>query len=71
MINKFGLNVWKEKALPLVFKEIKLACWYRIDLWVEDKLVIEIKSVDSLSDIHLGQTLTYLKLGGLKLGFTY
>jgi len=68
MINKNGLKVEKEKAMPLVFEEIKLDCGYRIDLLVENKLVIEIKSVDSLNDIHLAQTLTYLKLGNYKLG---
>lgn len=68
MINKHGLTVEKEKALPLIFEEVKLDCGYRIDLLVENKLVIEIKSVDSLNDIHLAQTLTYLKLGNYKLG---
>jgi GxxExxY protein len=68
MINKPGLTVEKEKALPLIFEEVKLDCGYRIDLLVENKLVIEIKSVDSLNDIHLAQTLTYLKLGNYKLG---
>ena len=68
MINKHGLKVEKEKVMPLVFEEIKLDCGYRIDLLVENKLVIEIKSVDSLNDIHLAQTLTYLKLGNYKLG---
>ena len=68
MINKHGLEVEKEKAIPLIFEEVKLDCGYRIDLLVENKLVIEIKSVDCLSDIHLAQTLTYLKLGNYKLG---
>jgi GxxExxY protein len=68
MINKHSFKVEKEKAMPLVFEEIKLDCGYRIDLLVENKLVIEIKSVDSLNDIHLAQTLTYLKLGNYKLG---
>ena len=68
MINKHGLKVEKEKAMPLVFEEIKLDCGYRIDLLVENKLVIEIKSVDCLNDIHLAQTLTYLKLENYKLG---
>ena len=54
--------------MPLIFEEVKLDCGYRIDLLVENKLVIEIKSVDSLNDIHLAQTLTYLKLGNYKLG---
>lgn len=68
MINKHGLKVEKVKVMPLVFEEIKLDCGYRIDLLVENKLVIEIKSVDCLNDIHLAQTLTYLKLGNYKLG---
>lgn len=67
-IRKDGLYVEKEKAMPLIFEEVKLDCGYRIDLIVENKLVIEIKSVDGLNDIHLAQTLTYLKLGNYKLG---
>jgi len=54
--------------MPLVFNEVKLDCGYRIDLLVENKLVIEIKSVEAINDIHLAQTLTYLKLGDFKLG---
>lgn len=60
-INQRGLFVEKEKALPLVFEEVKLNCGYRIDLLVENKLLIEIKSVESLTLNHLAQTLTYLK----------
>ncbi|MFY9307565.1 MAG: GxxExxY protein [Bacteroidia bacterium] len=67
-IAKSGLFVEKEKPMPLFFEEVKLDCGYRIDLLVENKLVIELKSVDALSDIHLAQTLTYLKLGNYKLG---
>ena len=63
-----GLLVQKEKALPLIYKEIKLECGYRIDIMVENKFVIEVKSVDALNDIHLAQVLTYLKLSGCKLG---
>jgi GxxExxY protein len=63
-----GLNVEKEKSMPLVFEEVKLDCGYRMDLLVESKLVIEIKSVESLNDVHLAQTLTYMKLGSFKLG---
>ena len=65
---KSGLWVEKEKAMPLVFEEVKLECGYRIDLLVENKLVIEIKSVEALNDVHLAQTLTYMKLGNYKLG---
>ena len=67
-IAKSQLLVEKEKPMPLVFEEVKLDCGYRIDLVVENKLVIEIKSVEALNDIHLAQTLTYLKLGNYKLG---
>ncbi|MCX6208010.1 MAG: GxxExxY protein [Bacteroidetes bacterium] len=65
---KNGLNVQKEKPLPLVYEEVKLDCGYRIDLLVENKVVIEIKSVEALSDLHIAQTLTYLKLGSYKIG---
>ncbi len=58
-IKKEGLNVVKEKPMPLIFEDVKLECGYRIDLLVENKLVIEVKSVDALNDIHLAQTLTY------------
>ena len=63
-----GLSVIKEKPLPLIFEEVKLDCSYRIDLVVMNKLVIEIKCIDKLADIHTSQTLTYLKLGEYKLG---
>jgi GxxExxY protein len=67
-INQYGLFVEKEKVLPLIFEEVKLDCGYRVDLLVENKFIIELKSVESLSEIHLAQTLTYLKLGNYKLG---
>ena len=67
-MGKSGLYVEKEKPMPLVFEEVKLDCGYRIDLLAEKKLVIEIKSVDALNDVHLAQTLTYMKLGNYKLG---
>jgi GxxExxY protein len=67
-IKQNGLFVEKEKPLPLIFEEVKLDCGYRIDLIVENKLIIEIKSVDALNDIHLAQVLTYLKLSKNKLG---
>jgi GxxExxY protein len=67
-IGKSGISVEKEKSMPVVFDEVRLDCGYRIDLVTENKLVIEIKSVEALNDIHLAQTLTYLKLGNYKLG---
>lgn len=63
-----GLMVEKQKPLPLVYKDVKLDAGYRIDLFVEGKIVVEIKSIDSLADIHLAQILTYLKLSKCRLG---
>ena len=67
-IGKSGLQVEKEKPMPLIFEEVKLDCGYLMDFLVENKLVIEIKSVEALNDVHLAQTLTYLKLGNYRLG---
>lgn len=67
-IAQSGLPVIKEKPMPLIFEDVKLDCGYRIDLLVEHKLVIELKAVDALNDVHLAQILTYLKLGGFNLG---
>jgi len=60
--------VEKQKALPLIYEEVKLDCGYRADFVVEGKVVIEIKSVESLNDVHLAQILTYLKLSECKVG---
>lgn len=65
---KSGLHVEKEKALPLVYEEVELDCGYRIDLMVENRVIVELKSVKELNDIHLAQILTYLKLSGCRLG---
>jgi GxxExxY protein len=67
-LKKEGLNVEIEKPMPLKIDGIKLDVGYKIDLLVENKLVLELKAVEFLTDIHLAQTLNYLKLGGFKLG---
>ena len=67
-INQAGLFVEKEKAVPLIFEEVKLDHGYRVYILVERKLVLELKCVDSFHDIHVAQVLTYLKFGGFKLG---
>jgi GxxExxY protein len=67
-LNAAGLKVEKQKPLPVVYKEVKLEAGYRVDLLVENKVVIEIKSVEVLNDIHTAQVLTYLKLSDCKLG---
>ncbi len=54
--------------MPLIYEEIKLDCGYRIDLLVENKVIIELKVVDALNDVHIAQVLTYMKLSGCKLG---
>jgi len=67
-LKQLGLTVQTQVALPVVYKEVKLEAGYRIDILVENKVIIEIKAVDSLADIHTAQLLTYLKLKDLKLG---
>ena len=67
-LKQAGLKVEKQKPLPLVYYDVKMEIGYRVDLLVEDKVVIENKAVDALNDIHLAQILTYLKLSGCKLG---
>jgi GxxExxY protein len=67
-LKKAGLFVEKEKPLPLVYEEVKLDCGYRIDLLVENQIVIELKSVEVLNDIHTAQVLTYLKLSNCRIG---
>lgn len=67
-LSKEGLFVEKEKALPLVYEDIKLDIGYRLDLFVENKVVVEIKSIEALTDVHTAQVLTYLKLTRCKVG---
>jgi len=67
-LQQAGLKVRKEKPMPIIYKEIKLDHGYRIDLLVEEKVVIEIKTVEAFTDVHLAQILTYLRLGNYKLG---
>ncbi len=67
-LKKTSLWVQKEVALPLVYEEVKLDCGYRADLLVENSVIVELKSVEALTDLHLAQTLTYLRLANCKLG---
>ena len=66
-----GLKVEKQKPMPLIFENVSMEIGYRVDLLVENKVVIEIKSVDALNDLHLAQILTYLRLSGCKLGLLF
>jgi GxxExxY protein len=67
-IKQAGFKVEKEKVMPLHFEGVILDCGYRIDLLIENRLVIELKSVEKLNEIHLAEVLTYLKLGHFRLG---
>ncbi len=67
-LSESGLFIEKEKSLPIIYKKIKLDHGYRIDLLVEKKVVIEIKTVEAFTEVHSAQVLTYLKLGNYKLG---
>lgn len=63
-----GLKVEKEKPVPIVYKDVKLDHGYRIDLLIENKVVLELKTVECFTDVHVAQILTYMKLGEYKLG---
>ena len=63
-----GLRVESQKSLPVIYKDVRLDAGYRIDILIEDKVIIENKSVEALNDVHLAQILTYLKLSNCKLG---
>ena len=67
-LRKAGLLVEKQKMLPLVYDDIKMDAGYRIDLIVNNKVIIELKSVESILPVHVAQVITYLKLSGCKLG---
>jgi GxxExxY protein len=63
-----GLRVERQKPLPIFYKEVLLDCGYRLDLVVENKVIVEIKSVSNFSPIHEAQLLSYLKLSGREIG---
>jgi GxxExxY protein len=63
-----GLKVEQQKPIPVVYKEIQLDCGYRLDLLVENEVIVEVKSVDELAPIHSAQLLSYLRLSGCKVG---
>ncbi|MGE0636058.1 MAG: GxxExxY protein [Bacteroidia bacterium] len=67
-LRELGLSVEQQVPMPLVHKEIKMECGYRLDLKVESKIIVEIKAIETLAPVHFAQTLTYLKLSGIKLG---
>ena len=66
-----GLKVEKEVLLPITYKDLKIDNGYRIDLLVEDKVVVELKTVEELHNAHFAKVLTYLKFGNYKLGLIF
>ena len=67
-LRKKGLKVEEEKALPIIYDEIKLDYGYRLDMLVEDEIVVELKTVDAFNEVHLAQLLTYLRFSGKHVG---
>ena len=67
-LRQLGLNIQTQVVLPLVYKRVKLDAGYRIDLLIENKIIVEVKAINALADIHTAQLLTYLKLKNLNLG---
>ena len=65
---KSGVNVERQKAIPLIFEDVKMDCGFRCDILVEGKLIVEVKAIDALNDIHMAQILTHLKLTNIRLG---
>lgn len=67
-LSKQGLSVERQKALPVIWDDLKMELGFRADLIVENKVIIELKSVEMIAPVHPKQLLTYLKITGLKLG---
>ena len=63
-----GLKIERQKPVQIVYKEVKLECGYRIDILVENKIILELKSIDAINPVHTAQVLTYLKFANKKLG---
>ena len=66
-LRELGFEVKQQSPMPFIYKNVNLEVCYRIDLIVEGKIIVEIKSIESLAPVHFSQTLTYLKLSGMKL----
>ncbi len=67
-LEKSGLSILLEKSLPLTYEKVHLDSGYRVDLMIENKVIVELKAVEELNDVHLAQLLTYLKLTKCKVG---
>jgi len=67
-LQKMEMAVQKECPLPLIYENIKMAIGYRVDLFVDQKVIVEVKAIEQITDIHVAQVLTYLKLSKCKIG---
>ena len=67
-LSKKGFNITRQKPVPVIYKEIKLDCGYRLDLIIENKVIAELKSIDCFAPIHGAQILTYMKLSNIQIG---
>jgi GxxExxY protein len=67
-LRKKGLKVEEEKPLPIIYEEIELECGYRLDLLVENEVIVELKTVNAFNDVHLAQLLTYLRFSDKRIG---
>lgn len=67
-LREMGFNVRQQAPMPFIYKEVRQEVGYRIDLLVNDKVIIEVQAVEALAPVHFAQLLTYLKLSGIKLG---
>lgn len=63
-----GFAVERQVPMPLIYKEIKMETGYRLDLFVQKKIIVEVKAVETFTDIHMAQMITYLKLSNCKIG---
>lgn len=63
-----GMNIQRQVPIPVVYKEVEMKCGFRADLIVEDQVIIEVKAVDKIADIHKAQLMTYLKLSEIRVG---
>lgn len=68
-LNLRSIKFETQKPLPVIYKNVRLDCGYRLDIVVENKIILELKSCERIEEVHKAQLLTYLKLSGIKLGF--
>ena len=67
-LEELGMIVKRQKALPIVYRDVRIECGYRLDLLVEETIVVELKAVEAIERVHIAQVLTYLKLSGYSIG---